>query len=475
MHFFSGGKSNTVRDSHIKMLSQWKDANSMKSDKSQWSVRFKTRTDLFVFFIILPPDFPEVAPVFKFQSPVDHPWVSSHDGLTILNENLLQWSPHCDITGIGKVCVHEFSINPPKPLIKRSHSEQLLAENRPRKTSAHTTSSEGSRLATVYRSKPFGIKLSPRNKLKKLGAVVHGLENFHPKNGLTNGMWLVTIGQRDVENFKFDHIIKLLSEVSVPVKLVFDGLPAAVLNQGWVVLPPTKAQSWSEPKPAERQPAAYNANGASYNVARTSFGYGMPVYKQQEQHAIPVLAASANQIPGKPQQLPQPKYTIIEEKPPTIEESTFNVLDTYSINKLKELIGDDMALEQLALDVADKDLNRKRKRLREETKAAANKNLSCKESIEATRTELEQLRKDVAELQDTNRTLYAEKQRLVPTIDVLQVRKALEAEAQKADQEAQELVDKFESDDIAYVTFIKKYKASRESHHHYLITKGLIS
>jgi len=460
--FGVGGKSNTVRDSHIGMLSRWKNAVSLKSDNSQWSVGFKTRTSQFVFLIILPPDFPEIAPIFKFQSPVDHPWVDSHDGVTILNENLLQWNPHCDITRIGKSCVHEFSANPPKQLIQRAHSESLHERGSKAKIPvSHSISVVGSQIEIVYRSKPFGLKLRPRNKLQNIGAVVHSLESFHPPSGLTSGMWLVTMGQRDVENNNFNQIIKLLSEVSVPIKLVFDG---------------RVPDEFVKPKPVQQVPPVYNAAAAAYRSAPPSHGYGMPVYKQQEQHPIPVPVVASNQVPGKIQQPPQPKFTEKEDMaPPDIPDSTFHVLDKYSINQLKDLLSDDLALEQLAIDLASKDLNRMRKKLREDTKAAANKNLSYKESIEASRTELEQLRKEVAELQDSNRTLIEEKQRIAPKIDIVQVQKAFEAAAEKADQEAQELVDKFESDDIAYVTFIKKYKASRESHHQYLITKGLIS
>jgi len=458
-NFLGSGKSNTVRDSHIGMLSRWKSAVSLKSDNSQWSVRFKTRTSQFVFLIILPPGFPEIAPLFKFQSPVDHPWVDSHDGVTILNENLLQWSPHCDITGIGKSCVHEFSANPPKRLIQRSQSESLHERGSKAKIPvSHSISVVGSQIEIVYRSKPFGLKLRPRNKLQNAGAVVHSLEPFHPKSGLTAGMWLVTIGQIDVVNNKFNQIIKLLNEVSVPIKLVFDG---------------RSPDAFIKSKPVQPELPVYNAAAAAYGSARPSYGYGMPVYKQEEQHPIPVPVVAANQVSG---QSPQPKFPVEEDvKPQEIPDNTFHVLDKYSINQLKDLLSDDLAVEQLAIDLASKDLNRRRKKLREDTKAAANKNLSYKESIGTSRTELEQLRKEVTELQDSNRTLYEEKQRIAPKVDIVQVRKAFEAAAEKADQEAQELVDKFESDDIAYVTFIKKYKASRESHHQYLITKGLIS
>lgn len=462
-NFFVGGKSNTVRDSHIGMLSRWKNAVSLKSDNSQWSVGFKTRTSQFVFLIILPPEFPETAPIFKFQSPVDHPWVDSHDGVTILNENLLQWNPHCDITRIGKACVHEFSANPPKRLIiQRSKSESLHEGGSKAKIPvSHSISVVGSQIEIVYRSKPFGLKLKPRNKLQNVGAVVHALEAFHPESGLTAGMWLVTIGQIDMENTKFEQIIKLLSEVSVPIKLVFEG---------------RSSDAFMKSKPVQQVPPVYNQAGPAYRSAPPAYSYGMPVYKQQEQHPIPVPVVAANQVPGKIQQAPQPKFTVkVDEEPPEIPDSTFHVLDKYSINQLKDLLSDDLAMEQLAIDLASKDLNRKRKKLREDTKAAANKNLSYKESIEASRAELEQLRKEVAELRDSNRSLCEEKQRIAPKIDIVQVRKAFEAAAEKADQEAQELVDKFESDDIAYVTFIKKYKASRESHHEYLITKGLIS
>jgi len=438
-NFFGGGKSNSLRDNHIKMLERWNSASPMKSDKSQWRVGFRTRKANFVFLIIFPAEFPEVAPVFKFQSPVEHPWVDSHDGVTILNDNLLQWNPHCDITRIGQACVHEFVSNPPR-----------LQSN---KSGGRKVSSTGSgQVAVIYRTKPFGLKLRPKNKLQNLGAVIHALENFHVSSDVKQGMTLVTIGQRPVQNMKFNHIIQLLSDVSVPVQLVFQGHSSPI-----------------KPKPAQQPAPSYN--------------YGMPVYQQPARPAPAVYnqpvrpaPAVAIPVPAKPQEPPKPK---IPEKQditlPEIENSTFDILDTYSINQLKDLLSDNLALEQVTMDIANKDLNRMRRKLREDTKEAANKNLSYKEPIEASKLELEKLREEVTELQTLNRDLNAEKQKLAPKIDKFAVKRAFAEAAEKTDEESQGILDKFESDDIAYVTFIKKYKASRESHHNYMIMKGLIN
>merc|ERR1719320_1452835 len=251
---------------------------------------------------------------------------------------------------------------------------------------------------------------------------------------------------------KFTHIIKLLGDVSVPIQLVFQGHSS-----------PVKPKTAHQPVP--------------------SYDYGRPVYKQPARPEPAVYnkpprpaPAAAVAVPAQPQKLPKPQIPVKEDMtPPEIPDSTFNILDTYSINQLKDLLSDDLALEQVAMDVANKDLNRMRRKLREETKAAANKNLSYKEPIEAVRTELEKLQKEVSELQNANRTLFAEKQRLAPKIDKYQVKKVFAEAAEKADEESQGILDKFESDDIAYVTFIKKYKASRESHHEYMIMKGLIA
>jgi len=437
-NFFGGAKSNPLRDNHIKMLERWNSASPMKSDKSQWRVSFRTRAANFIFLIIFPDEFPEAAPVFKFQSPVEHPWVDSHDGVTILNDNLLQWNPHCDITRIGKACVHEFVSNPPR--LQSSNS-------RGRKVSSR----DSGQVAVIYRRKPFGLKLRPKNKLQGQGALIHSFESFHVSSDLQKGMWLVTLGQRPVENMKFSDIIHLLSDVSVPVQLVFQGHSSPIK--------PTSAQ---QPVPA--------------------YGYGTAVYKQparpepavynQPERPAPDVAIP---VPAKPQEPPKPKTVVKDITLPEIADSTFNILDKYNINQLKDMLSDNLALEQLAMDVANKDLNRMRRKLREDTKAAANKNLSYKEPIEASRIELEELQKEVSELQNKNRTLNAEKQKLAPKIDKFQVKKAFKEAADKMDGESQDILDKFESDDIAYVTFIKKYKASRESHHKHMIMKGLIN
>jgi len=435
LSIFGVGKSNSVRDNHIKLLERWSDANPIKINKSQWSVKFKTRNATFVFIIVLPSEFPEVAPIFRFQSPVDHPWVDSHDGVTILNDSLLQWNPHCDITRIGKACVHEFVLNPPRTVSRRPGGGNPSA------------GSQG-QLAIIYRKKPFGLRLRPRNKLQNQGAVIHSFEKFHEPNGLKAGSWLVTLGQRPVENMNFKQIIKLLGEVSVPIQLVFKG----------------------DSLPVEQKVAPQHV--ASHN-------YGMPVYQQPVRPAVsaynqPVrpapVSVGATTIPVQSQEPTKPK---VAEKlavaPPEIPDSTYDILDTYSINQLKDLLSDDLALEQVAMDVANKDLNRKRRKLREDTKAAANKNLSYKEKVETSRKELEELQKEVSQLQIANGNLFSEKQRLAPKIDRFQVKKAFAEAAERIDEESGEIFSKFEDDEIAYVTFIKKYKALRESHHEYMM------
>lgn len=437
MFSFGGRKSNPVRDNHIKMLERWSSATPTRSDKSQWSVKFGTRKSTFVFLIILPRDFPEVAPEFKFQTPVDHPWVASHDGVTILNEHLLQWNPHCDITRIGKACVHEFVLNPPR-----------LQSRRP-------DGGSGGRVAATYRKKPFGLKLRPRNKVQQQGAVIDSFERFHVPQGLQGGMWLVTIGPRSVENMKFSSIITLLGEVSLPVQLQFQA--------------PVKRKAAAQPLPSYNYGDVYQQPARHQQPARPS-----PAVYNQPRRPAPVSRPAAA-VAAQPQQPPKPKYPVKKDfSPPEIPNSTYDILDKYNINQLKDLITDDLALEQVAMDAANKDLNRMRKKLREDTKTAANKNLSYKDPIDASRTELDKLRKEVDELQSANRTLLAEKQRLAPTFDKFQIKKAFANAAERIDDESQEILDKFESDDIAYVTFIKKYKASRESHHQHLITKGLI-
>merc|ERR1719228_2048215 len=101
-------------------------------------------------------------------------------------------------------------------------------------------------------------------------------------------------------------------------------------------------------------------------------------YNQPVRPAPAVVVATAQvaqpQKPSKPE-IPYKKDVAI----PKIADSTFDILDKYNINQLKELLSNDQALEQVAMDVADKALNRNRRKLRLETKADAEKNLSYKE------------------------------------------------------------------------------------------------
>merc|ERR1711920_375979 len=100
----------------------------------------------------------------------------------------------------------------------------------------------------------------------------------------------------------------------------------------------------------------------------------MGVYNQPVR-PTPAIAVA---IPAKPQEPPKSKIPVMQDIAlPEIADSTFNILDKYNINQLKDLLADNLALEQVTMDVANKDLNRRRRKLQEDTKAAADKNLSC--------------------------------------------------------------------------------------------------
>jgi len=422
--FSFGGKSISLKENHLKNLEQWTSANPTRSNKSQWGVKFRTRHATFMFFIDLPKDFPEKAPVFKFLDPVDHPWVDTHDGVTILNDGLLQWNPHCDITAIGKDCVHEFTVHPPQPrgqgvaypeLPKQQHSPKnytVLANNR---------------VSSQFNSKPLGMKLNPRNQTLKTGAVIFSMVT--PKPELSCGMWMVTVGNRHVENMSFSQIIRLLGESTVPIHIVFQS---------------DKPLTWLEPK-----------------APLSAADFDRRTHKPQIQ--------PQRHLPAKPKPIPHRQ----DVTAPNIPDSAFDILDTYSINKMKDIISDDLALEQLALDLTSKDLDRTRKRVRNEAQTNAEKNLTFKETGISMRNEVEKLRTEVSEMLDANDTLYKEMQKIAPTVDKTQVMKALQEAANSAEEESQELYSKFEEDEIAFVTFLKKYKAQREIHHKYLMSKAL--
>jgi len=443
------GKSNSAKSQHIQMLTHWNSANPTKSDKSQWSVSFRTRSATFVFFINLPPGFPEKAPVFKFQKPVVHPWVDSHDGVTILNEGLLQWTPHCDVTRIGKNCVHEFVTNPP-----RFKSESNTASSYGGSTMASYGNSPskdtytplgGNRVSSLFAAKPFGLKLRAKNKRAHTGATIYSIDR--PRTELKIGMWLVTVGTYDVEALDFSQIIKVLGQASVPVRIIFES-----------------------PTPLDfSMPNSRSNSNSNANSPQKYGGYGAQPYYQRPQVGI-----------NRPQVHPEAKSTI-EPPPqpnltsPEIPPSAFDILDTFSINKMEDINADDLALEQLALSLTNTDLNQRRKDLRDKTRAAAAKQLASKNSVISLRKEAESLRTEVGELQKANETLYAAKERLAPKIDKVKIKKALREAAAKSDATAKELMEKFEEDEIAYITFIKKYKTARAFHHEHLMLETLLT
>jgi len=269
------------------------------------------------------------------------------------------------------------------------------------------------------------MKLNPRNQTLKTGAAIFSMVT--PKPELRCGMWMVTVGDRHVEDMSFSQIIRLLGEATVPIHIVFQS---------------DKPLTWLE---------------------------------------SPQLAADFDRRTHKPQIQPQ-RHSPAKPKPiphrqdvtaPNIPDSAYDILDTYSINKMKDIISDDLALEQLALDLTSKDLNRMRKRVRNEAQAIAEKNLTFKETEVSLRKEVEKLRTEVSEMQTANDTLYSEMKRLAPAVDKFQVMKALQEAANTADKESQELYSKFEEDDIAFVTFLKKYRIQRELHHEYLMSEAL--
>jgi len=385
--------------------------------------------------------------VFKFQKPVVHPWVDSHDGVTILNEGLLQWNPHCDITRIGKNCVHEFVTNPPRlrgeSNTASSYRGSPMASYGTSPTKTSYTPIGNNRVSSLFDAKPFGLKLRAKNKRSHTGAAIYSIDK--PRQELKNGMWLVTVGTIDVEALDFSQIIKVLGQASVPVRIIFES--------------PTPL-NYSMP----------TSSNLSHTDSPQKYG---SLYGGQQYYKRP--PAGVNQ----PHAQPEGKSTI-EPPPqpnlnaPEIPPSTFDILDTFSVNKMEDINANDLALEQLALSLTNKDLNKKRKELRAKTRATAAKQLASKNTIVSLRTEAESLRTEVGELQKANETLHAAKERVAPKIDKVQVKKALRDAAEKSDATAKELVEKFEEDEIAYITFIKKFKTARALQHEHLMFEALL-
>jgi len=410
-------------------------------------VNFRIRTETFTFIIDLPVDFPEKAPVFKFVNPVDHPWVNNNDGVTIMNEGLAQWNPRCDITAIGKDCVHEFIAN---PLRLRGQSGQgALYPGLPKVKAQpkNYTVLANNKVSCQFTSKPFGLKLNPKDKLLKRGAVIFSMVTQKPE--LRCGMWMVTVGNRHVEDMSFSQIISLLGEASIPLRIVFQS---------------EKPLTWLEP-PSGRSCYAQKGSRIKQPVSKPD-----PRSPAKPTKPIPSQAKRTKPRSSQVKPLPPQEPDITA---PVIQDSTFNFLDRYSINQMKDLISDDLAVEQLALSLASKDLDKTRKQLRAMLRVKATNNLAHKKKIIVQRELVQRCRREVLELQVANGTLYKEMERLAPTVDKFQVVKALQEAANTADTESQSLMDKFESDEIAVVTFLKKYKTMREAHHKFLMFETL--
>jgi len=81
-----------------------------------YECRFKTRLGGQSFLIELPPQFPQMAPILKFRTPVNHQFVPGPEKMIIRTGKLNSWGPHTSINGVIQECLVKFVSAPPQPL-----------------------------------------------------------------------------------------------------------------------------------------------------------------------------------------------------------------------------------------------------------------------------------------------------------------------------------------------------------------------
>merc|ERR1719204_2661034 len=182
-----------------------------------------------------------------------------------------------------------------------------------------------------------------------------------PKPELRCGMWMVTVGNRHVEDMSFSQIISLLGEASIPLRIVFQC---------------EKPLTWLEPA-SGRNPNAQK--GSSIKRKPDQPSPAKPT-KPKPSQAKPIKPKPSQTKRLKPQVKPLPPQEP-DITAPVIQDSTFNFLDSYSINQMKDLISDDLAVEQLALSLASKELDKSRKQLRAMLRVKATNNLAHKKNM----------------------------------------------------------------------------------------------
>jgi len=85
------------------------------TENSLYECRFKTRMGTQSFLIELPPAFPNVAPILKFRSPMNHQLIPGPEKMFIRSSKLASWGPHTSINGVIQECLVKFVSAPPQP------------------------------------------------------------------------------------------------------------------------------------------------------------------------------------------------------------------------------------------------------------------------------------------------------------------------------------------------------------------------
>jgi len=432
MSWFGQSKT-SLRDQQIRLLDNWKDAKATKSDKSQYSVSFRCANGTFIFYILLPQNFPEAAPQLRFQTPVVHKNVAP-DGVTIQHPEVQGWTAHKNIQRVAQACVNEFVARPPRtgaPAYARAGSGPV-------------------NVTLTFHSKPFGLKLQPKvkdpngGKQDGTGAVIHSMDI--PRDKLQIGMWITSIGATNVENWQFKLIIEQLRQCRVPINMAFQrpGPPPPVAQ-------PAPAP-WRAPAPV---------------------AYGAPVQPAAYAQAVPVRPpVPAPARPPEPH-IPRPAEVQSPELDKAALDRITNVLDMKNVAQLEDLLANKPMLEQLALDFTEPTLKVKRTSARDNTKRLADNNLATKENVEGLRAKAASLRAEVEELQRENEDLCARMAKMGKRVE-----QSFEDKGEELDSASMKIRDEFDEEDEhtnkSCGEYVKAYRASREAYHQLQIKKHLL-
>lgn len=309
-------------------------------------------------------------------------------------------------------------------------------------------------LSIRFSSKPFGLKLKPADESRRTGAYV--FKSDTPRPGLVPGMRIVTIGTRNVLNEEFSIIVSLLGQVRVPVNITFTQ-PAA---------PPG-------PPPPQNMPfmQGHSSNPVPYGVPTGSY---IPAHNPPPNYSAPNQNRYGNnsQPPSQPWDLKPANSAKVEDmKSPPVSDDVFHFLDGYSISDLDRLLADRGAIEDLAEEKVNITLKESRKSYQREVKMKAEANLAHREGLESKRRDVEVLRAEIVALKASLNGHLRKQEEILNQFSRSAIQKMCTAECNKAESESEAIRDKFEDDSIAYMKFIKDYKAARSQYHRKCVVK----